>query len=282
MPKFETMCATKTTENIYIQEDEALAIMREANGLNETMPVRTNEPVLKLIETPVMDEKPAVSAPDVAPLAHECPKCGALSANIAWSEKYGLCNTCAAPKLRKEQKAEIIKAKTCSCGNYKHPEAVICRDCKERKQAEVEQSATTCPKCGKTKERRHKLCNTCYRATLKPNDNNKREVARRQNINPRAQAQAEAHKKIGNQLLEALRNLELEIKFPGAKVTRDNDNDPMVCIAFNGDSYTVLDQSRAQILAENRLKKSARHAENQKTKALEQSKGSSQTNNRKK
>ncbi len=280
MPKFETMSAIQTTENIYIQEDDALAIMREANGLNITEPAKTDAPILKLVESPVVIEEPA-SAPDVAPLAHECPKCGALVANIVWSEKYGLCNSCAGPKLRKDQKAEIIKAKTCSCGNYKHPEAPMCRDCKEQKAAIVEKAATTCPKCGQAKERRHKLCNGCYRAALKPNNNNRREIARRQNINPRVQAKAELRKKIGSQLLDALRNMELEAKFPGAKVTRDNENDPMVCIAYQGDSYTVLDQSRAQTLVAMRLKKSARHAENQKAKALEQSKGSSQNNNKK-
>lgn len=283
MPKFETMSAIRAEEKFLIQEENDLAIMREANGLDEMEAPKNNAPVLKIVETTVEIDEP-VTAPDIAPLACKCPKCGALTANMAgvWSEKYGLCNSCAAPKLRKEYKAEMIKAKTCSCGNYKHPEAAICRDCKEQKAAAAEKTATTCPKCGQAKERRHKLCNTCYRATLSPNNKNNREIARKQNINPRAQAQAELRKKIGGQLLEALRAMELEAKFPGAKVTRDNENDPMVCIAYNGDSYTILDSSRAQTLIENRRNKSARHAQNKKAKAIEQSKGSGQSNKKSK
>ena len=281
-----TATATATAPAAAPTLDDDLALMYEAQVAElEAPPASEERPSLHLVEpAPEPEPEPVaepVAAPEVAPLARTCPKCEAQVAALpgVWSEEHGLCKACAAPLLRKEEAAARKAAKTCACGNWKWADKPLCRDCHEKQRAEQEAARLVCPKCGGKKERHHKVCGSCYRAARpaplsKPNGKGK--PARPEGkVDPKVQAKAAARKQ-GQELLNALRAEKLEDEFPGAKVKRDNPGDPMVTIAFNGDSYTMLDPTRASALAATRKAKAERHAANKRAKAAAARSGSNQ------
>jgi hypothetical protein len=279
MANFETAVAA-TLASALAPRDEALDILREANGLCEEVPASEERPALHLVTPPpAVTEAEPEFAPEIAPLARTCPQCGAQVANLAsvWSEQHGLCKVCAAPLLFKEQAEARKQAKTCACGNYKRPDRPLCRDCYEKQSAEQERRAVTCQKCGKEKERHHRVCGECYRASLPQRPapkGNGRPEAPTYKVDPKAQARAAARAKLGQALLVALRAWKLEDDFPGAEVKHDDPENPMVTITYKGDSYTMLDASRANVLVENRKAKSERHARNKRERAMAQMFGS--------
>jgi hypothetical protein len=175
------MSNTNTAETLstLTPVDEAIAILREANGIVEEAPPASEErPSLALV-APV---PPAVSEAVVAettthatpsPL-RTCKKCeGTVNATIrgAWSDEHNLCSGCARPLVAKARKAAqtakvearkafTAAAKTCACGNTKSPNFPKCRNCasEERRVA-----VTTCV-CGKKKDAtHHKTCGDCHR-----------------------------------------------------------------------------------------------------------------------
>ena len=127
--------------------DEAMDILREANGLCEEAPASEERPSLHLVTPvpPAVTEAEPEFAPEVAPLARTCPQCGAQVANLpsVWSEQHNLCKVCAAPRIYKEQAEARKQAKTCACGNWKRADHPLCRDCYEKQRAEQERQAVT-------------------------------------------------------------------------------------------------------------------------------------------
>jgi len=246
--------------------DEAMDVLREANGLCEEVPPASEErPSLHLVTLPppaVTEVEPEV-APDVAPLSHVCPECNARVADLpsVWSLKHGMCNRCAMPMLRKEEDAARKAAKTCACGNWKREDLPLCRDCHEKAQAETRKAAVTCPKCGGEKERHHRVCPSCYRASLpqRPAPAARTQQVRKGSngrpvpeykVDAAMQAKSAARAKLGQQLLVALRAGTLNENFPGAKATKDEADSAQVCLSYNGESYTLIDQDKVKAIAE--------------------------------
>ncbi len=269
--------------------DEAMDILREANGLCEEVPASEERPALHLVTPPpAVTEGEPEFAPDIAPLARTCPQCRSQVANLpsVWSEQHNLCKVCAAPQIYKDQAESRKQAKTCACGNWKRADHPLCRDCYEKQQAEQERQAVTCPKCGKEKERHHRVCGECYRASLpqrpapaprlSPKGKANGRPTPTYKVDPKAQKRAEERTKLGNALLAALRAWKLNDEFPGAEVKRDESGDPMVTIAYDGESYTMLDPARASVLAANRKAKAQQHARNKRERAAAQMAGSGQ------
>ncbi len=259
--------ASTTTTPAY-EMNESLALMYEAMvGSEEAPPASEERPSLHLVTPPpaVIEVEPE-TAPDVAPLAHTCPECNAQVANLpsVWSLKHEKCNRCAYDLICKDEKAERIAARTCACGNWKHEDLPLCRDCYEKAKADREEARKAaeanrliCPKCGEKKdEAYHKVCRSCFTAS-RPTPAPRPQVRKstrpgtpEYTVSPAVRAKTAARAKLAQELLASLRAGTLEKSFPGAKVTSDTDLSSMLCIAYQGDSYTIKDPCKVSAIAE--------------------------------
>ncbi|MDF1496686.1 MAG: hypothetical protein P1P90_01330 [Patescibacteria group bacterium] len=258
--------ATTTVSTTSSASDEAMDILREANGLYEKAPPASEErPSLHLLTPPpppaVSEVKELPEPPRPTVVVHVC-DCGATCADVAWCHELEMCKTCAALLVRKAEQ----KMWFCACGNRKlDKDYDLCVPChkallKEQaaERAAAEAAKLVCPKCGgKKDEAYHKMCRSCFTASRPvpaPRPQQARKVNGREvpkyKVDPRVQAKANARAKLGQELLAAHRAGTLDKSFTGAKATMDKADNAMVCIAYNGESYTLVDPAKVKAIAE--------------------------------